>query len=158
MQAIAWLLLLGLGVAYFSDFLGKQHNPNQSVETRFGQDGAHEVVLKRNKFGHYVSSGEINGQAVTFLLDTGATGVAIPQAIATKLGLRRGRAYTTTTANGQSTSYAVTLDSVSVGTIVQHDVRAAISPGYRADEVLLGMSFLKHIEFSQRGDTLTLRN
>ncbi len=49
------------------------------------------------------------------------------------------------------------LDSVGVGGIEQYHVSAAISPGLEGDEVLLGMSFLKHIEFTQRGDTLILR-
>jgi aspartyl protease family protein len=50
-----------------------------------------------------------------------------------------------------------TLDSVSVGDIELRGVRAGITPGLKTDEVLLGMSFLKHIEFTQRGDMLILR-
>ncbi len=157
MQALAWLVLLALGVAYFSDFLDRQYNPNQSLQTGYSEGGVREVVLQRNKFGHYVASGEINGQAVTFMLDTGATGVAIPSPVASRLGLRRGAAFPTQTANGMSTSYAATLDSIGVGGIELYDVPAAISPGLQTEEVLLGMSFLKHIEFTQRGDTLILR-
>jgi aspartyl protease family protein len=56
-----------------------------------------------------------------------------------------------------SISYAASLDSVSIGAIALSDVSAAISPGLQTEEVLLGMSFLKHIEFTQRGDTLILR-
>ncbi len=157
MQALAWLVLLGLGVAYFSDLLDQQHNPNQSLQTAYSEDGVREVVLQRNKFGHYVTSGEINGQPVTFMLDTGATGVAIPASVAAHLGLQRGRAYPTQTANGMSTSYAAKLDRVSVGAIELYDVPAGIAPGLQTQEILLGMSFLKHIEFTQRGDTLILR-
>ena len=157
MQALAWLVLLGLGVAWFGDFLDKQRNPNQSLETRLGEGGVREVALQRNKYGHYVTSGMINGKPVTFMLDTGATGVAIPAAVAGQLGLKRGRAFPTQTANGVATSYAVVLDRVSGGGIELKDVRASITPGLTTDEVLLGMSFLKHIEFTQRGDTLILR-
>jgi len=157
MQALAWLVLFALGAFYFSDLLDKQYNPNQSLQTRYTEDGVREVVLQRNKFGHYVTSGEINGKPVTFMLDTGATGVAIPEAVANRLGLRRGRGFPTQTANGVSTSYAVTLDQVSVGGIELQDVSAGITPGLQADQVLLGMSFLRHIDFTQRGDTLTLR-
>jgi aspartyl protease family protein len=157
MQALAWLVFLALGVFVFSDLLDKQHNPNQSLQTRYSEEGAREVVLQRNKFGHYVTSGQINGRPVTFILDTGATGVAIPEPIADRLGLKRGQAFRTETANGATTSYAVSLDQVSVGGIELRDVRAAITPGLRTDEVLLGMSFLKHIEFTQRGETLILR-
>ena len=157
MQVLAWIVLLGFGVVWFGDVLEKQRNPNQSLQTHVREGGIREVVLKRNRFGHYVTSGKIKGKPVTFMLDTGATGVAIGQATATALGLKRGRAFPTQTANGVSTSYAVNLDRVSVGDIELNDVAAGISPGLGTEEVLLGMSFLKHIEFTQRGDTLILR-
>ncbi|GAB3322804.1 retropepsin-like aspartic protease family protein [Haliea atlantica] len=156
MQAIAWLILMVLLVAYFSDLLDRQHNPNQRIDTVI-EDGVREVVLQRNRFGHYVTSGTINGEAVVFMLDTGATGVAIPEAIAERLGLVRGRAFRTQTANGPSTSWATRLDRVSIGDISLDNVSAGITPGLQIDEVLLGMSFLKHIEFTQRGDQLILR-
>ena len=79
------------------------------------------------------------------------------RAVAERLGLRRGRAFSTQTANGISTSYAARLQQVSVGDITLQDVSAGITPGLQTDQVLLGMSFLKHIEFTQRGDTLILR-
>ncbi|MDE0949856.1 MAG: TIGR02281 family clan AA aspartic protease [Halioglobus sp.] len=157
MQVLAWIVLLALGVFFFSDFLDKQYNPNQSLQTRYTDEGVREVVLQRNKSGHYVTAGEINGKPVTFMLDTGATGVAIPESQAVDLGLRRGAAFPTQTANGVSTSYAATLDRVSVGGIELYDISAGITPGLKTKEILLGMSFLKHIEFTQRGDTLTLR-
>ena len=157
MQALAWVVLLGLGVFFFSDVLDKQHNPNQDLQTRYGDEGVREVVLQRNKFGHYVTSGAINGKPVVFMLDTGATGVAIPDAVASNLGIKRGRAFATQTANGLSTSYAANLESVSVGEIELQNVRAGITPGLQTQQILLGMSFLKHIEFTQRGDTLILR-
>jgi aspartyl protease family protein len=157
MQALVWLVLLALGVAFFGDFLDRQYNPNQAVQTQYAEGGLREVVLQRNKFGHYVTTGAINGQPVTFMLDTGATGVAIPQGVAAQLGLRPGRAFQTQTANGIGVGYAVTLQSVSVGAIELLDVPASIAPGLQTEEILLGMSFLKHIEFTQRGDTLILR-
>ena len=54
-------------------------------------------------------------------------------------------------------AFQQSIDSVSVGGIVRYDVEAGIATGYQGDEILLGMSFLKHIDFSQRGDTLILR-
>jgi aspartyl protease family protein len=157
MQVLAWLTFLGLGMFYFGDLLEKQHNPNQSLETRHTTEGMAEVVLQRNRQGHYVTSGEINGKPVTFILDTGATGVAVPSAVAKRLGLQPGRAFSTQTANGQSVSYAVNLEQVGVGGITLQQVSASITPGLMTREVLLGMSFLKHIEFTQRGDQLILR-
>ncbi|MDG1387721.1 MAG: TIGR02281 family clan AA aspartic protease [Halioglobus sp.] len=157
MMILAWLVFLGLGILFFGDVLEKQFNPNQRLDTQYSKAGMREVVLQRNKFGHYVTSGTINGQPVTFMLDTGATGVAIPEAIARKLDIPRGRPYRTQTANGISTSYAASLDSVAVGEIELRDVQAGIAPGLAMDQILLGMTFLKHIEFTQRGDTLILR-
>lgn len=157
MQVLAWVVLLALGVFFFGDVLEKQFNPNQQLQTHYTQEGVREVTLQRNKFGHYVTSGEINGQPVTFLLDTGATGVAIPESVAQRLGLQRGQAYRTQTANGTAIGYATRLDQVSVGEITLQDVRAGIAPGLQTDQVLLGMTFLKYIEFTQRGDTLILR-
>lgn len=157
MMILAWIVFLGLGVFFFEDVLQRQFNPNQHLDTHHTADGVREVVLQRNKYGHYVTSGEINGKPVTFMLDTGATGVAIPPAVARRLGITRGRPFQTRTANGVATSYAARLETVSVGDIELQDVQAAVAPGLDMEQILLGMSFLKHIEFTQRGNTLVLR-
>ena len=157
MYVLGWLVFMGLLVFFFQDLLEKQQNPNQSLVTRYGEDGVREVVLQRNKYGHYVTNGEINGQPVVFILDTGATGVAIPEHVARRLNIQRGQPFATQTANGMATTYAARLDSVSVGGIQLEDVSAGIAPGLQGEEILLGMSFLRHIEFTQRGDTLVLR-
>jgi aspartyl protease family protein len=157
MYVLAWLAFMGLLVFYFQDVLDQQHNPNQQTATSYAQDGIREVILQRNRHGHYVTSGKINGQDVVFMLDTGATGVALPARVADRLNIKRGQAYRTQTANGTATAYATRLDRVSVGDIELPNIAAGISPGLQTDEVLLGMSFLKHIEFTQRGDTLILR-
>ena len=157
MTALAWISLMVFVGFYFNDMLGNQHNPNQSLETQYNEDRVREVALQRNKYGHYVTSGKVNGQPVVFMLDTGATGVAIPDNIAKKLNIKRGRPFPVQTANGTATSYSAVLDSVSVGDIELNEVSAGISPGFTGDEILLGMSFLRHIEFTQRGDTLVLK-
>lgn len=156
MLYIAWLLALGLLTWGFSGWLDQARNPNQhpvSVAT----DTAREVRLQRNRYGHYNASGRINGQAVEFMLDTGATAVAVPGELAQRLGLSRGPAVEIHTANGRATAYATRLDTLQLGGIEMHQVRAFISPSMSGDEVLLGMSVLKHLDFSQQGDTLTLR-
>ncbi len=157
MAALAWISVMVFAGFYFQEMLGTQQNPNQSLETRYAPGQIREVTLQRNKFGHYVTSGMVNGSPVVFMLDTGATGVAIPDHIARKLNIKRGSPFRVQTANGSATSYAARLDSVSVGDIILYDVSAGITPGLRGDEILLGMSFLKHIEFTQLGDTLILK-
>lgn len=150
----AWLLLLALLTWFFHGYLERARNPNQTVATTV-EGGVPQVVLQRNRSGHYVATALLNGVPVEVLLDTGATTVAVPEGLARELGLRFGVPLQLSTANGTATGYATRLDSVQIGDIAVRDVAAAINP--RGREVLLGMSFLKHLEFTQRGDTLTLR-
>ena len=130
-------------------------NPNQQIASQTGADNG-SVVLQRNRQGHYVATALINGQPTEVMLDTGATRVSVPEHLARTLGLQRGRAGQASTANGIITTYATTLDSVQLGGITLHKVRASINPN--GEDVLLGMSFLKQLEFTQRGDTLILRD
>jgi len=157
MTIAAWIILLVLLTLFFSHALDRQRNPNQAVFSRLNDAGTQEVLLKRNRFGHYISSGEVNGQTVEFMLDTGASDVAIPATLADELGLKRGRPVQYQTANGIVTAYRTTLDSVSIGPMIVRNVPASINPGMHDMEILLGMSVLKHVEFTQRGDTLILR-
>jgi aspartyl protease family protein len=156
MVGAMWLLLLGLLTLFFNNFLDKQYNPNQQIAS-MQRDGQQELVLKRNKYGHYVASGMINQQPVVFMLDTGASDISIPHKVAKRLGLQPGRAVTYQTANGPALNYATQLDSVNLGTITLYNLPASINPNVNHEDVLLGMSFLKHLEFSQKGNTLTLR-
>lgn len=152
----AWLLVLGLLTWGFSGWLNNMRNPNQhplSLTTH----NAEEVRLVRNRYGHYNASGRINNQTVEFMLDTGASAVAIPGGLANRLGLAQGPAVDIQTANGSATAYATRLDSLQLGQIEMHDVKAFITPSMDGDQVLLGMSVLKHLDFNQQGDTLTLR-
>lgn len=157
MTIAMWLLVLGLLTMFFQDWYDKQHNPNQNAQMQLGSDGQRELVLTRNRAGHYVASGTINGEPVVFMLDTGATDIAIPGPVAQRLRLKQGRAMIYQTANGPVRVFATRLERVTLGEIALQGVRASINPAMRQQEVLLGMSFLKHLEFSQKGNTLTLR-
>lgn len=154
----AWVVFLALVAWLFQGELDRQINPNSDPLAGMAADGAREVLLHRNRAGHYVTSGTVNGAPVEFLLDTGATDVALSAATAQKLGLRRGAPVSLATANGIARGYRTVLDFVSVGGIRQERVRAVISPGIGGDMVLLGMSFLKHLELIQRDGTLLLRD
>ncbi len=156
MLTVAWVIGLALLVYWFSGVEERQHNPNQSPRsTHLGN--VLEVHLQRNKSGHYLSAGRINGQPVTFLLDTGATFVAVPAGLADDLGLPRGRPMTVSTANGMTESWSTRIHTLQLGDIRLHDVSAGIVPGIEGKGVLLGMSALKHLDFSQQGSELILR-
>jgi aspartyl protease family protein len=157
MTVLAWLVVLGLLSAFFSGWLEERNNPNQQVRSQMRADGVREVVLRQNRAGHYVANGAINGHSVTFLLDTGATSVSVPANVARRLGLKSGAPLRARTANGTITTYATRLDNVRLGNIQLENVRADINPHMRGEEVLLGMSFLRKLEFTQRNRELTIR-
>lgn len=156
MLAATWIIGLVLLTYFFSGVLEKQYNPNQSPETSTSFDSI-EVRLKQNKMGHYVANGFINGQAVTFLLDTGATNVSIPAHLHKRLGLTAGYQYQAQTANGVVTVSQTKINQLQLGEIILRNVNASLNPGMKQDEILLGMSALKQLEFTQRGDWLVLR-
>jgi aspartyl protease family protein len=153
---IIWLALLGVMTLVFNNLLGKMDNPNQELSINVNDYGQAEVVLKRNRYGHYVANGEINDQTVTFLVDTGATTVAVPQHIADRLGLKKGASFQSQTANGLSLSYQTNIDRLVLGGIEMRNVPASISTGMTFDEILLGMSFLKHLKIIQQDKELRL--
>lgn len=151
-----WIGVMIMVFFLFDNLLEHDYNPNQNV-TSLSSGQLQEVILKRNRYGHYVTRGKINNQPVTFMLDTGASDISVPDKIAKKLKLKYGQQQHYRTANGLIIGYLTTLNSVSIGKIKLRNVRASINPKMHDDEILLGMSFLKHIEFTQRGDTLILR-
>lgn len=149
------LLVILLGYLYFDDALEEQRNPNRSPTSSLDGNGV-TVELQRNRAGHYMSSGKINSKDVVFLLDTGATDVSIPAKVAEVIGLQRGRAIQVYTANGIVTVYSTVLSNIQLGDIVLRDIEANINPHMGGEEILLGMSFLGKLDFSQRGDRLSL--
>jgi len=152
-----WVVALILLFFLFSELLIHDYNPNQTVNSSTAEDGNKTVQLQQNRYGHYVTQGKINQQEVTFILDTGATDISVPAKLAKSLKLKRGPERYYQTANGTVVGYLTTLDEVSIGHISLNNVRAHINPNMGENEILLGMSFLKNIEFSQRGETLILR-
>jgi aspartyl protease family protein len=141
----------------FQDVLDKQYNPNTQPEVRLSADGQAEVILAQNKQGHYLARGTINGSAVTFLLDTGATQVSIPAHIAEELNLVTKGNYRVQTANGSVTVYKTEIGQLSLGNIFLYNVAAHINPAMKSDQILLGMSALKQVDFYQTGKQLILR-
>lgn len=153
MALVASLLVLGMFYLYFENSLQARNNPNRQLQIAPGT----ELVLKRSVDGHYLFPGTINGRPVSFLLDTGATLVSVPAHLAGELGLSAGARQQSITANGTVATRATRVDALAFGPFELRGVPASLNPGMAGDQVLLGMSVLKHLEFTQRGDTLLLR-
>ncbi|MCX4028343.1 TIGR02281 family clan AA aspartic protease [Endozoicomonas sp. SM1973] len=157
MLIAAWITALLLLTLYFSNWEEQRHNPNQVPIAQVNQDGSREVRLTRNRYGHYVATGYINGKAVQFFLDTGATNVVIPEGVANNLGLPKLATHKAQTANGTVDIFVTQLDNLTLGNIRFFDVDASINPHMEGDEILLGMSALRQLDFSQQGDQLILK-
>lgn len=117
------------------------------------------VRIARGDGGMYHTAGTINGQSVEFLVDTGATTVAMNDATARALGIdyRAGSRGLVETASGITEAYGVTLREVGVGSIRLPNVQAVVIRGAQPSRVLLGMSFLSRTQIEHAQDMLVLR-
>ena len=117
------------------------------------------VRIARGVGGHYFTPGRINSQAVSFLVDTGATSVAMSALMAQKLRIdyRAGRPVNVQTANGVARGYAVVLQSVSVGTVKLSNVEAIVNDGAFPADILLGNSYLSRVEMNVDDGVLVLQ-
>lgn len=116
-----------------------------------------QIVLTADNAGHFFTGGTINGKSVRFLVDTGATTVAIGQAEAERLGLdyRQGVRGSASTANGIVPVYRVPLTSVRIGDVQVYNVEATVLPA-PLPHVLLGNSYLTRFQMRRENDRLTL--
>ena len=121
-----WVIGLLLATLLTNNWLERMRNPNNDVITSLHGE-KRQITLRRGHHGHYLLTGKINGQSAELLLDTGATSVSIPQSLATRLGLRRGRAITVSTANGLATAYQTRLASLQMGELEIRNVDALIN-------------------------------
>ena len=148
-----------LGMIFLTFFFGgvkeNRRNPNSEPTSSILSESI-EVPLKRNRQGHYLLIGKINGEDVEFLLDTGATDVVVPESTARRLGLTYGARGRAMTANGPVTIFQTRINELHLGKIRLTNIDASINPNMEG-AILLGMSALGQIEFSQRADTLTLK-
>jgi aspartyl protease family protein len=117
-----------------------------------------KAILAADSRGHFLADATVNGLPVRFVVDTGATLIALPQQEAERLGInyRAGQASQTRTANGLAQVYLVKLDAVKIGGIELHNVDATVHQGGGLDQALLGMSFLNRVLMQRDGATMTL--
>lgn len=130
----------------------------QHFESAASTGGREEATLSAGAGGHFMTQGQINGNSVRFMVDTGATLIALSASDAKRLGIdyEKGTPGRASTAGGIVPSYRVKLDSVTVGGITLLAVDAAVVEAPGMDFALLGNSFLSRTEMRREGTTLTL--
>lgn len=126
------------------------------VSVRSGSEGQ-RIVLRSDGRGHFTGDGAINGRAMQYMVDTGATAVAIGQPDAERLGLpfRNGKPVMMNTANGTTQGWRITLDVVRAGDVDVRSVDAVVVP-QPMPYVLLGNSFLSAFHMTRANDEMVL--
>lgn len=152
----AWVLLLGLLTLMFNAWMQREANPNRVLAVSEDAMGAKTIRLQRNRSGHYLAPGLINGVEVTFIVDTGATRVAVPVHLAEAAGLVKGVRGQSMTASGVADTWLTEVDRLRLGPFEMTSVPGVIIPSMPGDQVLLGMSFLKYLSLMQEGESLTI--
>jgi aspartyl protease family protein len=130
------------------------------VSTRTKTPQTQGVQVWRDNQGMYATVGSINGLPVSFIVDTGATQVAMNAAEARRLGIDYrvvGSPAAITTASRIERAWAVTLESVKVGEILLRNVPGIVLEGPQPEKVLLGMSYLGRLKISNDGQVMTLQ-
>ncbi len=129
------------------------------ITTRFSKPDLVTAKVWRNQAGAYTTVGTINGRTVNFMVDTGATAVAMHANQAKRLGISYkldGKRIIVNTASGTANAYDVTLDRVQVGEITLNNVRGFVIDTNGPARVLLGMSFLNRVKMEDQGAVLLL--
>jgi aspartyl protease family protein len=151
-----WIALVGTGVFIADQYQRHQDSVRYTPQTDQSEN-YREVTIQATKNHHYIFNGEVNGQSVRFLVDTGASSVSIPAHVAERLNLAKGRGYHVQTANGTVMVYQTEIDVLKIGNITLDHVKAHINPNSSSDTILLGMSALKQLHLQQKDSQLILR-
>lgn len=147
--ATVWLLL---GLAVFLGFQALERERSRPA-LRLETDGA--ITLHRAADGHYHWPGSVNGQPVDFLVDTGASRSALPQALAEAAGLKALGIVHSDTAGGRAQGWQARAQLALEGGLRAEDWPVTVLPALQTP--LLGMDLLGRMDWQQSGDTLTLR-
>ena len=150
LKLVTLWLLLGAAV-----FVGVQAWQSQQQRARFSVDAVSGAIeLRRSADGHFHWPGTVNGIAVDFLVDTGATGTALPQALADRAGLVAEGTLQSNTAGGVVRGTLARADVSLQGGVRAERLRVAVLP--RLQSPLLGMDVLSKMRFSQSDGVLRL--
>lgn len=162
-MAVMLLVLGGLSARYLDD-RGKPA-PNAATAMTSSPGAAsppgrsRSVVLRRGNGGHFWTEARVDGRRVEFVVDTGATTIALRESDAARLGIHPApREYTVkvSTANGISRAAPVMLQRVEIGDIVVRNVQALVQPDSALGVNLLGMTFLSKVRWTHEYGKLVL--
>lgn len=151
----------GSGALLRVDGVEQRYNLSREYSTGFVVPQRHTVSIAKGAGGHYWANGSINDQPVPFLVDTGATSVAMNEGQARRLGLDfrvLGRPMVVSTASGTARGWKLRLDRVKVGSIEVLGVDAVVLEGSAPEQTLLGMSFLSHVGWRDEQGMLVLES
>ena len=150
--AASWLAVAALLYFVFDHF---EQNRKASLKPYASSTG--DLVIPRQREGHFHVEGEVNRQPVTFLVDTGASHVSISQALAEQAQLPAGQKITLSTANGQLPGELVRGVPVRAGHLVLNDATITVGlSGLRPEQALLGQAFLRNFDVEIRRDDMVL--
>lgn len=143
------------------EIAGQQYNLglSQHISSGFQAADVAEVRIPRASNGHYMVGGFINGRPVEFMVDTGASSVAMNLNDAERLGVtfRRGKPIRVSTAGGVVQGFEIDLDKLVIGQITTYKVSATVVVGNFPSQILLGNSFLSQIEMTEEEGVMVLR-
>lgn len=132
----------------------------QGVSTGGGAESAQNqpVNLYADSAGHFFGTATVNGASLRFVVDTGATSVALNSADAKRANINylKGEKSVASTASGQVVAYRVTLNTLKIGSITLNNVEAAVIEGGFPEVVLLGMTALNRMDMKRDSSTMTL--
>jgi aspartyl protease family protein len=131
---------------------------SQHITTKFVKPEGRTVLIRKNKNLQYITTAAINGRSTRVLIDTGANMIAMSSTTARSLGVKyeNGVPSQVSTASGVVQAYTIMLDSVDVGGIRVNRVRSSVLEGAFPEMVLLGTSYLQHVQMSEKDGILML--
>ena len=151
--AAVWLVVAGILYLVFARI---EQNRQASLKPYALTTG--ELVIPRQRDGHFYVDGEVNHQPVKFLVDTGASHVSVSKALAQQARLPPGQDITLSTANGQMAGERVQSVPVRAGHLALNDTTVTVGLlGMSPDQALLGQAFLKHFDVEIRRDEMVMR-
>jgi aspartyl protease family protein len=162
--AVIWIALLGGALVLyafrdmFEPVITRVHHELNPSAARLNAQG--EVIIKRSQDGHFYVDAHVNGQRVYFMVDTGASRVALSFQDARRVGIDVEALRFTIpvgTANGIAMNASIALDSVAIMPLIVENVRASVAKDGQLSQSLLGMSFLEALGgYRVEGDELIL--